>query len=712
MSFPYINAYQQFFDSSGSPLVSGTIEFRDPTSNNLINSYPTAVYADAQTNANSNPLTLSSTGAATNGLFLEDGVAYKVILKDAAGNTVATHDDVRCPIALPYLQTAAESAAGVTPTNIEYPEGDLRRYADTSVLGNGTNDDTAAWVAMTAFSGRKFVPKPSSKYKIDRHDFAASDIYIFIEPGTIIETNSGYGSSDSMFHFNGQSDIVFDAYGVDFQFDAKPSTDEQRHIFRIQDCSDIWIYGATAKDSGGDGFYLGLRDVPAERIYIIDCVSDNNRRNGVSVTSARDVFFINHISKNTTGTSPQAGYDIEPNEDDVTSGQTEGPMENINFINCRSLDNVGNGFQYAGGSDLTQIGPFSVSFTNCVSRGDAINFQVGGGDPSGTQEGMVEFTGCHGFDSDGNGLAIKGSNMPVVWTGGAIFNPNQASNANNRNGSAVSIFSSNGTDGQDIGNVSIRGMKVRDPDGNMLKTVSMQLVNEAASTYSDIDIEIDAKGIAYDKLTFMGTVGPTEPISIKYTHKPEVAVTAGVSSSLSPPYVHQKITNEGAVAGVNFNINSTASQIVGAWYEFESKVEGENLTLTSDAGNEFMPDNVLTLRSTHVGEKIRVEWDGSNWQVTDRIGNWSITWDLDDTGTPTVAGGRLFITGGTTAITDFDDGSIGDVISILAAHSVTITHGSPINLNGSTNFTMVAGDTLTLAMFNDQVWVEVGRSVA
>ena len=128
MSFPYINAYQQFFDSSGSPLVSGTIEFRDPTSNAYINSYSTADYADAGTPANANPLTLSSTGAATAGLFLEDGVAYKVILKDSAGNIIATHDDVRCPIALPYLETAAETAAGVTPTNIQYPPLNILRY--------------------------------------------------------------------------------------------------------------------------------------------------------------------------------------------------------------------------------------------------------------------------------------------------------------------------------------------------------------------------------------------------------------------------------------------------------------------------------------------------------------------------------------------------------------------------------------------------------
>jgi len=97
VSFPLINPTSQFFNSSGSPLTSGTIEFRDPTSNDLIDSFPTADDADAQTNANANPLTLNSRGEAASGLYLEDGIKYKIILKDSSSSTVWTQDDVRCP---------------------------------------------------------------------------------------------------------------------------------------------------------------------------------------------------------------------------------------------------------------------------------------------------------------------------------------------------------------------------------------------------------------------------------------------------------------------------------------------------------------------------------------------------------------------------------------------------------------------------------------
>jgi len=128
MSFPLINPTPTFTDSSGSPLSSGTIEFRDPTSNDLIDSFPTADDADAQTNANANPLTLNSRGEAANGLYLEDGVKYKIVLKDSDGTTVWTQDDVRCP----------QYTAPVTDITIGVPRRRLSISGQSILLGYTT----------------------------------------------------------------------------------------------------------------------------------------------------------------------------------------------------------------------------------------------------------------------------------------------------------------------------------------------------------------------------------------------------------------------------------------------------------------------------------------------------------------------------------------------------------------------------------------------
>ncbi len=82
---------------------------------------------------------------------------------------------------------------------------------------------------------------------------------------------------------------------------------------------------------------------------------------------------------------------------------------------------------------------------------------------------------------------------------------------------------------------------------------------------------------------------------------------------------------------------------------------------------------------------------------------------LANDATPTVADRNVFLTGGTTTITDFDDGVEGQSIEIHAEHSVTITDGTNIFLSGSANFDMTSTDTLTLRQKADGKWYETGR---
>jgi hypothetical protein len=84
---------------------------------------------------------------------------------------------------------------------------------------------------------------------------------------------------------------------------------------------------------------------------------------------------------------------------------------------------------------------------------------------------------------------------------------------------------------------------------------------------------------------------------------------------------------------------------------------------------------------------------------------------LDDTGTPDVSDSNLYLTGGTTNITDFDNGILGQTLKIRANHSVTIVHSATVNLSGSVNYAMTPGDTLVLTMYEDQIWNEDSRAV-
>lgn len=103
-----------------------------------------------------------------------------------------------------------------------------------------------------------------------------------------------------------------------------------------------------------------------------------------------------------------------------------------------------------------------------------------------------------------------------------------------------------------------------------------------------------------------------------------------------------------------------------------------------------------------------VEKSKNNWATLDELQYGIAT--LADDATPSVDAGRSFVTGGTTTITDFDDGLEGQIIHIISEHAITITDGTNIFLSGSTNWTMAATDTLTLICKADGKWYELSRS--
>ena len=182
----------------------------------------------------------------------------------------------------------------------------------------------------------------------------------------------------------------------------------------------------------------------------------------------------------------------------------------------------------------------------------------------------------------------------------------------------------------------------------------------------------------------------------------------------------QTLTDAGAVTltqSTTFLVTTGAAAITLA---DGSENQHKLIVMKTDAGVATLtPTNLsngTTILFDDVGDSAYLYFIDGSWNfqggtatVTGYTASTTVTFTSTDA-TPTVAIGQEFITAGTTAITDFDNGVVGQTIKILAASSITITDGAIIALKGSTDFDMVAGDTLTLHMFNDQVWEEIARS--
>jgi hypothetical protein len=101
----------------------------------------------------------------------------------------------------------------------------------------------------------------------------------------------------------------------------------------ILNSKNITVENPYIYDTYGDGIFIGSEDGGfSEQIHITHGWINNARRNGISITSARNVYISNLLVSNTNGTLPECGIDIEPSwNKDV--------LENVNLNNVYTYNN-------------------------------------------------------------------------------------------------------------------------------------------------------------------------------------------------------------------------------------------------------------------------------------------------------------------------------------------------------------------------------------
>jgi hypothetical protein len=105
----------------------------------------------------------------------------------------------------------------------------------------------------------------------------------------------------------------------------------------------------------GDGFYIG----GGVNLNLSRCVSDRNRRQGMSIIACKNLYVADSIFSNTSGTPPSAGIDIEPDKGCV--------IEGVNVLNCKLFGNAGAGLEYApkrGTVKHIRVGPSNQIWGN------------------------------------------------------------------------------------------------------------------------------------------------------------------------------------------------------------------------------------------------------------------------------------------------------------------------------------------------------------
>lgn len=205
---------------------------------------------------------------------------------------------------------------------------------------------------------------------------------------------------------------------------------EQRHGLNIWCGVDITVKGLTIDNSGGDGIMTGGLEsgtaaTRTRRVHIKEVTSSNNHRQGISVISAVGLLVEDSTFRDTNGTAPEAGVDIE-------ADNTHSILVDIVFRRCRFADNNGCGVQMnIDALSHAADAPISITFEDCdVSWRDDFPFESPWFDGAGylvgagKAAGSVTVRGGTVQGSAGAGIEISGKPLsgPAVTFADVLLN--------------------------------------------------------------------------------------------------------------------------------------------------------------------------------------------------------------------------------------------------------------------------------------------------
>jgi len=268
-----------------------------------------------------------------------------------------------------------------------------------SSFGFQAGDATKAFVAaIRSNSSYIVIDRQSSDWVIQpTRIFNLKNKTIIFEPGVTLRAKPGaFPEGKRLFELTLAKNITVEGTGATFQMNKNEYTHgEQRHAFEIDRCSDITVRGLTIRDSGGAGIMISGdgKTAYSQNITIENVRSLNNRRDGITIVSAKNVWVRNSEFSGSSGTRPESGVVLE----------ADGPNErlvNINFINCKFSNNNNAGVHFSTVAMNGGTLPVSINILDCEFSNNAVSppkgvppteVKVGGGRGTYVVGGEIRF---------------------------------------------------------------------------------------------------------------------------------------------------------------------------------------------------------------------------------------------------------------------------------------------------------------------------------
>jgi parallel beta-helix repeat protein len=225
--------------------------------------------------------------------------------------------------------------------------------------GNGVHDDTAAFQAavdaLPSSGGTVYVP--AGRYMINalKPIRMRSHTRLKMEPlaelAVIPNSASRYWVVKV---WNVNNVVITGGKMTGDRTKHRGTSGEWGYGINISGSKNVLVRGVSLSNFWGDGMFIGAittsrSQVLSDYVTVNGVTSSNNRRQGLSMGPANHVYIVNSTFKDTKGTLPEAGIDIEP--------QKEGPVRTVRLEKNTFSGNNGNGIELHDNiSDITIVG--------------------------------------------------------------------------------------------------------------------------------------------------------------------------------------------------------------------------------------------------------------------------------------------------------------------------------------------------------------------
>lgn len=263
--------------------------------------------------------------------------------------------------------------------------------------------DSGAKKVIVNNTGEPWIIKPV-KLRSDLELVFAGNVVVKAFPGSYKSKSACMFSAVSVDNvtIRGEKGAVLEMRKKDYQKQPDYLHSEWRHCLSFRGSHNIVIRDLTIKSSGGDGIYISNSKGrgPCKNVLIENVVCDDNHRQGISIISAVDLLIKNSRFINTSGTAPQCGIDLEPNND-------KDMLVNNVIENCEFYGNASSGATVFLPYLKT---PVSIIFRNCKMYNNRYGIRTNArqSDKGENQQGSILFENCHIYGNRDAAVAING----------------------------------------------------------------------------------------------------------------------------------------------------------------------------------------------------------------------------------------------------------------------------------------------------------------